>query len=230
MKTAVVVSCYQGDVELVKRHLPYWQHHGFPVYLFSPCDSTVILPGVICRSFGRAAYIGDTSLQRHLRYLREMLKLDYDYFLMTDPDAFCLSPELPARLFDEDCVWTNEVIEPRPHESPYPKIAMQPPFFMRRTHIQKLLDVAHKVVAHPITPYIDWFQLALVREAKLFHRPFTDLEHPSTAEPFGSSDSWEQLEYRIRNMGTLFMHPIKERWQLDLCLNAYNDAQTTYDT
>lgn len=175
--TLVVVHCYKGDRALVQRHMPLYQHHGSRVLVLSPEDSPVKLRGVECQQAGKAAYYGQDSLDRQRAHLRILAERPETYFLLNDADSFCLSPEIPRYLFEQaDKVWSNEVEEWRPHSSPYPKIGMHPPYFLRRDTIQRMLRVADRpeVQAHPITPYIDWFMVALTCEANLEHDSYPD--------------------------------------------------------
>lgn len=176
--TLVVVHCYQGDSDLVKRHMPLFKHHGAPVLVLSPQDSPVKIRGVECVSAGGRGYYGQVSLDRQRAHLQLLLRQPYDYFLLNDADSFCISPTIPRYLYEDssDVVWSNEVGEWRPHRSPYPKIGMHPPYFLRRDTIAKLLSVADRpeVRAHPITPFIDWYMLALTCEAGLQHKSYPD--------------------------------------------------------
>lgn len=220
--TLVTVHCYAGDAQLVKRAMPYYKHHGCPVLVLSPVDSPVVLPNIECAHAGNRAYIGQMSLDRQRAHLEILANRPEKYFLMNDSDSFCVSKQIDTRLYEncESAVWSNEVTEPRPHVSPYPKIAMQPPYFITRDNIRRLLHVAPAIGIHPITQYIDWWFLALTCEAGLRHRPFTDLEHASKFPPFTGTEPWKTLEYRIRHMNTTMMHPIKTAWQVALCVKA----------
>jgi len=173
--TLVVVHCYAGDAQRVLNFMPCYLHHECPVIIMSPEDSKVEFTGIICRHAGRRAYIGQESLDRQRLHLQMALEYPYDYFLLNDSDSFCVSPEIPKYLYEESggVVWSGEVTEPRPHESPYPKIAMQPPYFLNRESLKRMLAVADKpqVRAHSVTPFIDWYMLALTCEAGL--RPRT---------------------------------------------------------
>jgi hypothetical protein len=224
--TRIVSFCYDGDKNQVEMLLPHYLAHGCPVTIMSPDDSRAIIPGVDCRFAGRRAYIGQASIDRHRAHLKICLEYPEKYFLLNDSDSFCLSPELPARLYRdaENTVWCGVIEESRPHASPYPKIAMHPPYFLTRETIQRLLD-ASDVKAHPITPYLDWYWVALVSHAHITFRSYSLLEHPSIAPPFEGVHGWDTIAYRIRHTGTVMMHPIKNQPQLDIVLNAYQSRQ-----
>lgn len=171
--TLVVVSAYAGDAHQVSTFLPCYLHHECSVIIMSPEDSKVEIPGLICRYAGRRAYIGQESLDRqrlHLQIAYE--EYPFAYYLFNDADSFCVSPEIPKFLYEQSdgIVWSGEVTDPRPHWSPYPKIAMQPPYFLSRESLRRMLAVADKVKAHPITPYIDHYMLQLTCEAGLQHK------------------------------------------------------------
>lgn len=220
--TVVSVHCYAGDADLVRRAMPIHCSHDCPVIIMSPEDSPVTIMGHWAKHLGKRAYIGADSWTRQHEHLKYLLTFPHKYFLLNDADSFCVSARIPDRLYAEaeNTLWSNEVTEPRPHASPYPKIAAQPPYFLTRDSIHRMLEASARVPAHEITPYIDYAMLAWACEAGLQHRAFTELEHPSHAEPYSGSDSWTQLSYRIRYTGTCFCHPIKTQEQVDLCVNA----------
>jgi hypothetical protein len=225
--TVVAVCCYLGDAALVERAMPVHLAHECPVVILSPSDSPVAIPGARCHLAGKRAYIGAESWTRQHEHLKILLSYPQKYFLIHDADSLCLSAKIPDRLYAnaEDTLWSNEVTEPRPHASPYPKIAAQPPYFLTRESIQRMLLASPRVPVHPITPYIDFAMLAWACEAGLKHRAFTELEHPNDYVFRAVGDdpvmsAWQQLDYRIRYMGTTMVHPIKTDWQLELCVGA----------
>lgn len=215
----ISVHCYQGDMDRVAMLMPVYEHHEAPIVILSPQNSPVALPRHICRHAGRQAYIGQESLDRQIEHLKILLEYPFDYFLLNDSDSFCVSRVIPVELYagSVGSLWSNEVEEPRPHKSAYPKIAAQPPYFLCRRAIEKILSVAPKIRAHEITPYIDWAMLAWACEAGLAHRAFTELEDDSPA-PKNFSDPWVTLGFRICRRGAVMMHPIKTAEQLDGCV------------
>ena len=224
-QTLISVHCYAGDADLVRRALPTHMAHGRPVVVMSPVDSSVTVYGigVSCVSSGKRAYIGADSWTRQHEHMKLLLSYPAEYFLLNDADSFCVSARIPDRLYDEaeGTLWSNEVTEPRPHASPYPKIAAQPPYFLTRDSIQRMLNASPRVPVHPITPYIDFAMLAWACEAGLKHRAFTELESaPKAGLIFTGEDPWKQLEFRISCIGTCMCHPIKTQEQVDLCVNA----------
>lgn len=236
-RTLVVIHCWQGDKDNVIDFLPYHKRHKLPILILSPEDSPVVIeePGVTWHAVGKRAYFGQESLERQRAHLTYLLTLPYDYFLLNDADSICVEPELPSYLFTEEnkgIVWSNEVPEFRPHQSPYPKIAMQPPYFLHRSAIEKLLTV--DVSAHPITPYIDWYMVALCEESKTPHKSFPDgasfpawrreriretqqLGHDYKHEynPNGSIAGDAMMQRRVRE-GAIFLHSIKHKPVMDM--------------
>jgi len=232
--TIISVHCYQGDAHQVIHAMPLFKHHDCRVVVLSPADSQVLLPGCDCRPAGKRAYIGADSWTRQHEHLKILLSYPQKYFLLNDSDSFCVSAKIPERLYEEaeDTLWSNEVVEPRPHTSPYPKIAAQPPYFLTRQSIQKMLDASARVPVHPITPYLDYAMLAWACEAGLKHRAFTELERPSKyvfkpTETAPERACWQQLDYRIRYMGAVMMHPIKTPEQVRICTEAYENRYET---
>ena len=176
--TLVVTHCYAGDKAMTKNMLKLSARHGAQMLVLSPEDSPVKIKGVECRSAGKAGYFGQVSLDRQRKHLEILLEYPQTFFLLNDADSICISPAIPRYLYEQGwaTLWSNEVMEWRPHRSPYPKIACQPPYFLRRETIAAMLAVAElpQVKAHPITPYIDWYMLALACEARLMHRSYFD--------------------------------------------------------
>jgi hypothetical protein len=177
-ETLVVVHCYKGDRAVAKNAMPLFLHHGAPVLVLSPEDSPVTFraKGVTCRSAGKAAYYGQDSLDRQREHLKILLEYPQRFFLLNDADSLCLDPVIPSYLYErspDGVVFSNEVGDWRQHESPYPKIAMQPPYFLTRETIERLLAVG-PILAHPITPYIDWYMVAATYSAGLAHATFPD--------------------------------------------------------
>lgn len=214
--TLITVCGYTGDQHQIENLTPWYLHHEAPVIVMSPEDSPITklkaAPTVICRQAGKRAYIGQDSLDRQLLHMKIALQYDFDFFLMHDSDSVCVSPVIPQHMYAEDFVWSNEVGEDRPHASPYPKIAMQPPYGLSRKNLEKLVAVAPRVLAHPITPYIDWFFVALCSEAGIQHRAWWDKEkdfgtpHPTELI---AQDPWNEMWDRVRNHGRVMVHPIK---------------------
>ena len=173
-KTLVAVHCYAGDLDQVRNGLHVHQAHGCQVVIVSPTDAPVELPGADCIQAGLRGYTGQVTLDRQRAQLQLLLDTyPHEWMLLNDSDSFCLAPIIPEYLYRRtDVLWSNEVPERRPHPSPYPKIAFHPPYFAHRSVIEQLLTV--DVPAHPITPFIDWYMVALACEAGVRHAKFPD--------------------------------------------------------
>ena len=240
--TLVVVHCYKGDAGLVKRHMPLYKHHGAKVLVLSPEDSPVRIRGVECQHAGKAAYYGQDSLDRQREHLKILAQRPEKFFLLNDADSFCLSPEIPRYLYEQsDKVWSNEVVEWRPHSSPYPKIGMHPPYFLRRDTIQRMLRVADRpeVLAHPITPYIDWYMVALTYEAELKHESYPDgysfpawkFDHIPETKELGHNYKHKYVEdgkvrgddlvERQVSRGAVMIHSVKHKPVMDRLIAAH---------
>lgn len=245
--TLIVVHCWQGDQDLVENALGVHLRHLRPILVLSPEDSPVEIddPHVKNYSAGKRGYFGQDSLDRQRLHLEYLLKQPYEYFLLNDADSMCLSPNLPPYLYlpeNRGILWSNEVRDWRTHDTPYPRLALQPPYFMHRSVIERLLTVADKpeVAAHPITPYIDWYMLALAEEAGVQHATFPD----GASFPAWRRDEiaeTQQLGHDFRHAyvtdgkilgdvamrgcvrnGAVFLHSIKHRPVLDMLLGEYD--------
>lgn len=213
--TLIAACGYAGDAHQIQMFLPHYEHHNVPFIVLSPSDSKIEKMGNhICRSAGRRAYIGQDSLNRQREYLQILAEYPFNWFLLHDSDSFCLSPRIPPYLYNmSGFIFSNEVGEPRPHSSPYPKIAMQPPYFFNREVLEKLLAVSEGIQAHPITPYVDYYMLELTQKAGVGRHSFTAFETYSTV-PLPSEriakNPWEEMFYHVGHMGRVMVHPIKD--------------------
>lgn len=215
------IHCYAGDADRVERLLPYHEKHGVPIVILSSEDQPVVSMGPhICRRAGRSGYIGQHTLDRQLAQLRILLEYPFNWYLLNDSDSFCVSAKIPTRLYqDPTIVWSNEVVEPRPHPSRYPKIAMQAPYFLSRHALEEIVSIGPHIRAHPITPYIDHAMLMWTCEMGLRHEPFARLEAPNGGSCEGMGPQ-EWLDARVRYYGATMMHPIKTKEELDLVVKA----------
>lgn len=175
--TLITVHGYAGDADRVARHMPLYLHHERPVLVLSPEDAPITGLGVSgpirYHAVGRRAYIGQLSLDRQHEHLKRMLLACGEWFLANDSDSFCVAARIPEYLYLSDNVfWSVEVTDPRPHPSPLPKLALQPPYFFHRSVLEKFLKVAPGIVMHPITQYIDHYMLQLVCASGVLHADF----------------------------------------------------------
>jgi hypothetical protein len=210
--TRVVIHCYEGDREWVRELLPHHARHECPITLLSPEDSRVEIPGVDCRFGGRRQSAGQLSLDRQRKHMRMLLDYPENFFLMNDADSICLSSILPHYLYAEpDVLWSNLVLNPIPEQQKgyapgFPRLALQPPYFMSRSTIERLLAVADGVAVNPVLPYIDHYMVQLAVKARIVCKGFPDgisaaiCTHPGFME-LAQAD--------IRFKGRIFIHSVK---------------------
>lgn len=225
--TLVTVCCYSGDVEQVKNLMPYYRHHDCPVVVLSPQDHPVSdLGGIICRTGGKKAYIGQESLDRQALHMKMMLDYPFKWFLMHDSDSVCLAPQLPEYLYKrDDVVWSNEVFDF--HERPryvMPRIAMQPPYFASRKMMEAMVRIAPQIRADPLTPFIDHYFVQLVCRARLHHHTFPDGNSFGTHDDNGAGI----MERVVRDEGKIFMHSVKRPEVISRIVNARSDYVATH--
>jgi len=178
--TRVAVCCYSGDGHAVAGNLALYQHHECPITILSPEDSkvTITRPGIDSRYAGKAAHIGQDSLDRQIEHLKILLQYPEKYFMVHDADSFTLDPKFPDYLYaNPDLVWSNQVNDNIPqHQGTFPKgwphVAFQPPYFLSRTTIEKMIAAAPSVVTSPMMPFIDYFMVQLTYTAGLPWRRF----------------------------------------------------------
>jgi hypothetical protein len=241
--TLVAVHCYEGDAPLVEAFLPQFLHHECPVLVLSPADSPVRIKhaGVTCRSGGERGYFGRQSQDRQLIHMRMLLETGHTHYLLNDSDSFCLSPELPSYLYEQldNTIWANVVKEHRPHPSPYVKEALQPPYFLNRETMQRMLDAAPKVKYHDATPFVDFLMIALASEAGVVHRSYPDgksfpawkhgaipetkeLGHDYVHEETSVGvDGGRRMALLVRTAGIVFVHSVKHLHVRDELVTAY---------
>jgi hypothetical protein len=241
-RTLVVGCGYAGDAHQIEILLPYWTHHQCPVVVMSPIDSPIeSMKGHICRQEGLRAYTGQKSLDRQWMQMRAMLEFNdrdgnpFQWFLLNDSDSLVLTPKLPDYLYeDKDAVWSNEVNDFRkPGESwqgqpPWPKdyhagmplIAMQPPYFLSRSAMERMVNVASSIKMCPICPFIDWYIVQLTVAAGLKHKPFPTGASCETSTELGIAVMSECISKR----GATFIHSVKSKKSLDILTQVYNQT------
>lgn len=207
-KTLISVHGYSGDAWQIKNNLPLYEHHKQSVVIFSPTDSKIERMGPhICRFGGIRQYIGAESLQRQQIQMRMLLEYPFDWFLMNDSDSFCLSPEIPSYLYAQrGILWSNEVsdaMHTRPAGYPWPQLAFQPPYFLSREALERL--VTAKVDADPKTPFIDWVMMAWAIATKCPHQNF----HDGLSCPTSDRHCAGVMADHVLNKGKVMLHSVK---------------------
>jgi len=171
-ETVVAIHCYAGDLHQVQGNLPAYLHHaGSKVVVVSPTDSAVVVEGVDNIHAGLVGYTGQVSLDRQLAQMKALLEAypDHGFFLLNDADSAVLDPIIPAYLYDEDVVWSNQVFDGVPNREPFPEgwppVAFQPPYFLSRSMMQRMVAVGES--DHPLIkatgsrPFIDFYMVQL---------------------------------------------------------------------
>ena len=177
-ETVVAVHCYEGDLHQVQGNLPAYVHHQqSKVVIVSPTDSPVTIEGVDNIHRGLVGYTGQISLDRQLAQMKALL-VAYPYhgfFLLNDSDSAVLDPVIPAYLYEEDVVWSNQVFDGVPNREPFPEgwppVAFQPPYFLSRNMMEKMVAAGESgdplVRATGSRPFIDFYMVQLTMVGKL---------------------------------------------------------------
>lgn len=206
----VTVHGYFGDQHQIRHGLHVNEAHGCPIVIFSPIDSPITKMGPhICRAVGKRAYIGPLSLERQRLHLKAMLEYPFEYFLANDSDSYCLAPQIPKYLFEEDVLWSNEVSDMMHHRDmtkyKWPRLAFQPPYFMSRSIVERLVEAAPTVECDPQTPFIDWCMMSWAIAGDIPHKNFRDgISCPST-----TSDGFNLMRRMVRIEGKVMVHSVK---------------------
>lgn len=217
--TMVAIFGYAGDANQVKFMWPYYAHHQCPLLVLSPDDSA-ITPEMIgqprntsYRTGGIRAYTGVDSLVRQRRHMEILLEHPQQYFLMNDADSVCLTPQLPGYLYADDpaIVWSNVVSDEMHAREPgyeFPRLAFQPPYFIHRSSIEKIIKASYDVPVNPTTPFIDWCMMSWCVKAGLPYRGFPDgCSCPTTNYEPGVAC----MASRVHHDGATMLHSIKLR-------------------
>lgn len=226
--TRVSVHCYEGDAPNVRElHAAgLYSHHGCPITFLSPEDSPVVIEGmappwVDCRHGGIRESAGQGSLDRQRRHMEILLEYGEDFFYMNDGDSICLSPRFPDYLYAEpNVLWSNLVFNPIPEQQRgygpefypdgFPRLAFQPPYFISRQVIERLLAVADEpsVKCNPVMPFIDHYMVQLAVEAGVTWKAFPD--GLSYAISTGAGEM-ERALVEVRHKDMKFIHSVKSR-------------------
>jgi hypothetical protein len=224
VKTIVTVHGYEGDAHQIRDLMPCYEHHHLPIVIVTPEDSRIENMGPhICRWGGQREYIGLKSFARQVEHWKIMLDYDATHYLCNDSDSFCLAPELPAYLYAEDVVWSNEVSDmmhklPAPYA--WPRFAMQPPYFLSRGLVERLIAAAPLVEPDPRMLFIDWFFMACCVRGNIPHKNFRDGLSCGTAHTHGL----RVMTDAVWRHGKIFVHSIKNaaiRRQLEFARKQY---------
>jgi hypothetical protein len=107
--TLVAVQAYEGELRQVKEMLPGWEHHECPLVFISPEDARIDIPGYDCRWAGERGWGGLHTIDRQIEHLKILAEYPQEWILYNDADSFCILPEIPGYLYEEDDVfWSNQ--------------------------------------------------------------------------------------------------------------------------
>lgn len=208
-----VVIMSPTDSPILPKDLPQRAN----LYYNRPGVPSVVHPEpVIFKQAGLRAYTGQVSLDRQAAQLRLLLDtVPHSWFLLNDSDSVVLSPELPSYIYSDIYkVWSNIVddsgVHPLSARVPgysYPQLAFQPPYFVHRKAIERLLAVAPGVPADPRSPFIDWCMMAWTVKAGLSYGGFPDGCSAPTND--ANQPSINAVSNAVQNEGKIFIHSVK---------------------
>lgn len=245
--TRVVVCCYAGDAHQI--NMPAMLRHECPVTLLSPEDAPVSIEMLVgnwnspvtidCKFGGKAAYIGQDSLDRQIEHFKILLTYPEQFFLLHDSDSVLLDAKIPDYLYAEPgIVWSNQVDDAIPeHQATFPEgwphVAFQPPYFISRDAIEKMVAVADdpRVKATPMMPFIDYFMVQLTVVAGLpWQRLMDCVSCPIAADPRKTdvpphhhqtlANGYQIAMQAVLIRGAVFAHSIKNPVVVDEFLQA----------
>lgn len=238
--TLVVVHTYQGDAHQVQAALPQYLHHDAPVLVLSPADSPVEVEGVECRSAGERAYTGEVSVRRQREHLGILLDYPAAFYLLHDADSVCLSPELPAYLYEQpEMVFYNasptarflaravrDPGERHPWAERFP-VVYQPPLFFSRASLEAMLAVSDRAIAAlpPFAQLIDWYFEAMCQEAGLVTRAFPD----GVSRPIWHPYEIARVYAMVRLHGYVFLHSVKAKEALEVFVAGHAEWEADKD-
>lgn len=237
--TRVAVCCYAGDQQQVVETLDLHLHHECPVTILSPEDAKVEIqhPGVANRFGGKRQYIGQDSLDRQREHLRILLTYPEKFFLVNDSDSICLAPKIPDYLYAEpQFLWSNLIVDNMPfrqqgyYPDGFPKLAFQPPYFMSREVVEKLLAAVagENIPANPQLAFIDHYMVQLAVKAGVPWKNFTNgISCPISSDRNSARVTWDA----VRKRGTIFIHSVKapQFWQPLVAARAAYVAGARFD-
>lgn len=232
--TRLAICCYAGDQHYVTEMMDIHRAHDCPITVLSPEDSRAEVPGVANRYGGKRCYIGQDCLDRMREHLKILLTYPENRFLIHDSDSICLSPELPACLYEEpDILWSNIVPNEIPEQQPgfpidIPHIAFQPPWFMSRLTIERLLAVSeNNTVCNPHLPFIDYWMVEMAIRNGI---PWRCLPFAQSAALSAVPKAYDYACTRVHAGELIFLHSIKGKKFSHPLSEAYRLRGKSYPT
>ncbi len=235
--TIHAIHGYQGDAHQIEALMPVYTHHQLPIVILSPWDSPIKVMGPhICREAGKRAYIGQDSWDRQHDQLKTLLDYPFEWALLNDSDSFVLPAELPEFLYkDDNTVWSNEVddfrkpgeiwpgrSEPWPldYHKGLPLIAMQPPYFLSRKALEKIVKATEGMVACPTTPFIDWWWVPACDKAHVKHARYPGCASCENVTDMGKA----VMRQCVRERGAAFIHSVKTKDVMEDLVHIYKQV------
>lgn len=178
--TRIAVSCYAGDQQQVEQALSLYLHHECPITILSPLDAPAhieYLDRVDNQHAGKRGQLGPDAWDRHLSFLKILLTYPENHFLIHESDSVCLDPKIPDYLYAQpDIVWSNNGKSTEDHWPGFPPgsamMSFQPPWFLSRRTIERMVAAAPRVPYHPNLEWVDLYIMRLTEEAGLLWRGF----------------------------------------------------------
>lgn len=232
--TIQAIHGYQGDIGQIQALMPVYEHHNLPIVLLSPWDAPIKTMGPhICREAGKRAYIGQDSWDRQHDQLKVLLDYQFEWALLNDSDSFVLEPNLPDYLYqDDNVVWSNEVDDfripggtwpgvdqpwPLDYHKGLPLIAMQPPYFLSRKALEKIVVASEGLVACPITPFIDWWWVPACDKAHVKHARFAGCASCENSTDMGKA----VMRQCVKERSATFIHSVKTKEVMEDLVHLY---------
>jgi hypothetical protein len=213
--TRISVHCYAGDGRQVHEMLAHHLSHECPITILSPDDSRVEITqhGVDSRFGGLQQSLGELSIQRQREHMKILLTYPENFFLMHDADSICLSPKLPAYLYEEpDTLWSNVVWNENQSErdasdrEKLPHLAFQPPYFASRRTLEALLATSFPY-HDQFDGFIDHFMMYAAVEAGIMWKGFPG--GVSAAISVNNTNELQRAHVAVRHRGSVFVHGVK---------------------
>ena len=235
-RTLVVVHGYDGDKDLIAGSLPQFESHQCPILVLSPEDAPIKEMGQhICRWAGKKGQLGPATCERQLLHYQIALEYNVDFYLMYDADSLSLEPEIPEYLYEHYLeVFSNEVMDARHNQpgadpnyhKPLPPIAMQPPYFMSKASLAKMVAAAPSVEIDDITPFQDWYPVQLCWAAGLRMSALHNAHSSDSRNP----EFYEKMKKAVANDGVYFVHAVKSTDARDTLQRLYNKRKSSIPT
>jgi hypothetical protein len=160
------------------------------------------------------------SLERQIAQLRVLLEYPFEWFLANDSDSLCISPKIPEYLYQEpDVLWSNlvpDTMHVRKADYTWPRLAAQPPYFMHRGIVERLVEVAPHVESDKQTEFIDWAMMAWAVAANIKLKNYRD----GVSCPTSDHHSRQHMVNCISLAGAVMLHSVKLPQSLQAMVSA----------